>query len=205
MKIFKKIISVVLVATIALALASCSGTSSKKTRKRDRDRDRDRDDDRRHSESVTEYDADEVRRILIDELGVHRDDIRMYESEDRTIISVDYDSAYFSCYIYSDEDDAHDVFDDYYDRMTDDYEDDYFDGIHSEEFTSSNGYLVFDGEGTDEDAQMFVDEDYYYGGSYYFGSMVITIFTTADADGAREDVEEVISAFNLISPTAQRH
>lgn len=174
MKKVKTLVSTLLIGSMLFSLAGCA--------------------------KVKAYDKKEIKNILKDEVGIKKDDIDEYEYDDVTYVSAENGNAYISVRIYDDEDDAADDFEDLYDDFSDDFDDDLFDGSHKMKLSGSNGYVVMDGEGTDNDAEQFSEDQYIYGGVYFCDNMIVTVVTYKDKDSAREDVDEVLSALGYPKP-----
>ena len=174
MKKVKSIISVALIGSMLLGFAGCA--------------------------KVKAYDKKEIKAILKDDLEIKKDDIRDGESKDYEYVISEYGKAGIYCYIYEDEDDAADDFEDLYDDYSDDFDDGVFEGSHKMKLSKTNGYIVFDGEGTDDDGECFYEDEYYYGGIFFADNMIIQVATYKDKDSAREDVDAVLKEFGFPKP-----
>ncbi|MCQ2528348.1 MAG: hypothetical protein MJ108_04430 [Saccharofermentans sp.] len=151
--------------------------------------------------SVKARDKKEVKDILKEKLELKKDkDFKNRSYDDYDYFYGESGKAYFSIYIYDDEDDAADVFDDLYDSYEDDLEDDVFDGKIKLKSSDTSGYVTFKGECTDDDAECFLEDEYYYGGVYYADNMVIRVSASKDKDNARDDVNAFLKAFGLPKP-----
>lgn len=174
MKKVKSFISVVLIGSMLFALAGCA--------------------------KVKAYDKKEFKNILKDELGIKKDDIREYEYDDEEYLSAENGKAFISVTFYEDADDAAEAFEDIYDDFSDDFDDGLFDGSHKMKSSDTNGYIIFDGTGNDDDAERFSEDEYAYGGIFFADNMVVIVGTDKDKDSAREDVDEVLSALGFPKP-----
>lgn len=174
MKKIKTLVSALIIGSMLFSLAGCA--------------------------KVKAYDKKEIKAILKDDLGIKKDDIGEYESGDDVVIYTESGKANIRVVIYDDEDDAADAFEDYYDDLMDDFDDDLFDGSHKGKSSDTTGYIVFDGTGNDDDANMFSEDEYAYGGIYFCDNMLVIIGTDKDKDSARDDVDEVLSAFGFPKP-----
>ncbi len=172
--IIKSFLSVTLVASMLFSLTACAG--------------------------VKEYDKKEVKSILKDELDLKADDdFYSYDWDDYESFYGSYGKASFRVYIYDDEDDALDFFEDLVDDFQDDKDDGVFSGRTKCVTSKTSGYITFSGE-ADDDGDFFAEDEYYYGGIYYNGCMVIIVTADKDKDSAREDVQAFLKAFGLPRP-----
>ncbi|MCQ2528349.1 MAG: hypothetical protein MJ108_04435 [Saccharofermentans sp.] len=188
MRIFTKVVSMILIASISLGMVACSDSGSKKKDKKDREK--------KEKTKVEEWSIDDFEDFL--------DDYTDGDYFDR-----DYDNCYgllsdsgdvvINYRWYDDEDDAEDYFDVAYSGFEEDFDDDLFDGKHDMKRSGSQGYVVLAGEGEDDGSWIYEDQ-YFYGGVYYADHMVVTIITTRDKDKAREHVDEVLKELNFPRP-----
>lgn len=153
-------------------------------------------------EIIKEYDEDSLVKFLEEELDIDEDDIYIIDSEDAQIsvpdgvnITCRYDRARLNAYIFDDEDDARDMFEDYYDQFEETFNvNDQFEGDYDEEFEDDYGYITL--EGDNAGATIFGDMYVYggiCGGIYYRGHMVIVI--CPEGPDSRHDVEDLVAAF----------
>ena len=164
--IIKSFLSVTLVASMLFSLTACAG--------------------------VKEYDKKEVKSILKDELDLKADDdFYSYDWDDYESFYGSYGKASFRVYIYDDEDDALDFFEDLVD--------DVFSGRTKCVTSKTSGYITFSGE-ADDDGDFFSEDEYYYGGIYYADNMIIRVSAQKDKDSARDDVNAFCKAFGLPKP-----
>ena len=189
MKKFAKVIALLLVASLSLGMVACSNSSSSRKNKKDKKK--------KDKTKVTEYSCDDFEDI-IDELS--DGDYYITDAyDDQVYIRCEYGDASITYTFYDDEDDAADSFEEYYDNFEDDFDDDIFDGKYDLKWDGNQGYVVFDGEGTD-DGTAFLEDEYYYGGVYYADGMVVVIYTSRDKNQAREDVDDVLNELKFPKP-----
>lgn len=157
---------------------------------------------KKEEELIKEYDEDTLVGFLEEELDIDEDDIYITDSEDAEIrvpdgvnITCPYGRARLNAFIFEDEDDARNVFEDYYDMFEDTFNvNDQFEGDYDEEFEDDYGYITL--EGDNAGTTIFGDRYMYggiCGGIYYAGHMVILIYP--EGPDARHDVEDLIDAF----------
>lgn len=198
MKNFKKIISLLLVASLCIGVAACSDSGSRKSKKHSK-HERDDSDKKKKSKkklSVEEYSFDDFE-DFIDDYTDGEYFTRDY-GDCKGVLS-EYDHIVVNYRYYDDEDDAADYFDIAYSGFQDDFGDDIFDGTYDMTKKDDYGFVVLSGEGKDDGAWIF-DGQYFYGGVYFSGKMVVTVITVDDSSKARSQVDDILEELEFPTP-----
>ena len=172
-KAIKNIVSVVLLASMALSLAGCA----------------------KKIEPIKKKDFKDALEEVFD---IDDDDYSDYDWDDYTnIYYYDHDTR-VEMYQFDNEDDALELFEDYYDEFEDMIEDKEFKGKKKSFFDEKKGYgyILLNGESDSDD---FFDDDI-YGGIYWTGDTVIFVYVLSDKDKYTEKIDAFLNAIGYPKP-----
>lgn len=181
MKNCKKILSAILVATMALSLVGCS--SMKAIGKKD------------FKNALKELKLDDDMREIEEEsdlewYGYDDDDIEYYASA--------YDDEQYYLFIqFEDTEAAHDYFEDeFYDDVMDMKEDKDFDGKLKTKLSKSSGYIILNGE---SDSKGFGKGDI-YGGIYFKDNVIVVALANSNKKSDIKDINAFLKAIGYPKP-----
>ena len=147
--------------------------------------------------SVKEIAAKDFKSTVKDVLDCDKEDLYENESKDYTRISYsgdDYDKYYVSFMEYDDEDEAKYSFDSVvmkYKFLKD------HDGVEGK-IKSNKSYIVMDAEVT---PYYDADSDDMYGGIYFTGTTIITIYTDTGKDKDKDVIDDLLKELGLPKPS----
>lgn len=180
MKNCKKILSAILVASMAFSLAGCS--SVKAIDKKDFKnalKELKLDDDMR------EYKGDDI-----EYYGYDEDDIKY-------LARVWDDDQWYMFIQFEDTEAAHDYFEDeFYDDIMDVKEDKDFDGKLKTKLSKSSGYIILKGESESDDFM----EGEVYGGIYFKNDVVVVALATSDKKSDIKDIDTFLKSIGYPKP-----
>jgi len=170
-KTVKKIMSVILATSVVLPLAACG-------------------------KKIEPVKAKDFKKALEESLDIDDDEYYDWDDEDDENIWYSDSNIVIDFYIYEDEDDAYDLFEDLYDEYQDMMDDKDFSGKSKAVFTDTYGYITLNGEA---DTKHWLDDDI-YGGIYYAGDMVAYIYTTSTKDAKKETIDDLLGELGFPKP-----
>lgn len=175
MKNCKKILSVILVASMAFSLAGCS--SIKAISKKDF--------------------KNALKELKLDDDIIDRDYKDSKDDMEYSAYAFD-DDQYYMFYQFEDAEAAHDYFEDeIYDDAKDAKEDKEIDGKFKMKLSKTSGYVIINGENDGDDIW---EADYLYGGFYLKDDIIVVAMTTSDKKSDIKDVQAFLKEIGYPKP-----
>lgn len=173
MKTMKKVVSVILLGAMALSMAGCS-------------------------KKIQTVDKKDFKDAVKEALDADKSDIRDWDNSDNENLWYYEGKFYVDMYIYDDEDDAADRFEDLYDDYQDMIKDKEFDGKSKAVMGKTYGYILLNGEVTDDDYG-FAETDV-YGGYFWVEDQFFIIICRSTKDKNTQQIDALLDALGFPQP-----
>lgn len=172
-KVLTNVVSVILIASMGLSVSGCAGKIKPVAKK-------------------------DFKKALEESFDIDDDDYTDYKGSDYDNVWYVEHDYYVEYYQFDDEDDAMDMFDEFYDRYEDMVDDKDFKGRHRSVVNDKKayGYILLKGESDDDD---FFDGDI-YGGIYWVDDTIIIVLVSSDKDKYVDNITAMIRALGYPKP-----